>query len=67
MKYNVSLVIDVPCFKCLFWDEKKESHLNCKPSVCEALTEWALKEAEKYHNETFLYVEPPVKSVRNAV
>ncbi|NWG11491.1 hypothetical protein HXY33_07100 [Candidatus Bathyarchaeota archaeon] len=47
MKSNVDAVAEIPCFKCLFWEWKKDSHLYCNPNECEKMTEWLLKEAEK--------------------
>jgi hypothetical protein len=46
MKSDVEVLKDIPCFKCLFWDWKKESHLHCNPNECEELTKWLLKQAE---------------------
>jgi hypothetical protein len=46
MKTNVDVLAEVPCFKCLFWEWKKDSHLYCNPNECEKLTEWILKQAE---------------------
>ena len=48
MQDSVDHLVEVPCFKCLFWDRKKDSHLHCNPNECRDLTEWLLKEAEKY-------------------
>ncbi len=47
MKTTVDILMDIPCFKCLFWDEKRESHLNCNPNECEQMTDWIFKEIEK--------------------
>lgn len=57
MKNNVALIIDVPCFKCLFWDEKKESHLNCIPGECVALTDWILKQVDDNSQDTVVVVD----------
>lgn len=57
MKNNVALIIDVPCFKCLFWDEKKESHLNCIPGECVALTDWILKQVDNNSQDTVVVVD----------
>jgi len=46
MKDNMDVLKEIPCFKCLFWDWKKESHLYCNPNNCEILTKWLLKETE---------------------
>jgi len=48
MKTNFDVLADIPCFKCLFWEWKKDSHLYCNPNECQKLTEWLLKEAEGY-------------------
>jgi len=48
MKTNFDVLIEIPCFKCLFWEWKKDSHLYCNPNECQKLTEWLLKEAESY-------------------
>jgi len=47
MKTKMDILTDIPCFKCLFWDEKRESHLNCNPNECEQMTDWISKEIEK--------------------
>jgi hypothetical protein len=49
MKNNFDVLADIPCFKCLFWEWKKDSHLYCNPNECQKLTEWLLKEAEGCH------------------
>jgi hypothetical protein len=46
MQINVDTLTEIPCFKCLFWDSLKRSHLHCNPGECEKLTEWLLKQAE---------------------
>lgn len=51
MKINVETLTDIPCFKCLFWDWKKESHLYCNPNECETLTKWLLKQVEGYEDD----------------
>ncbi len=38
---------EIPCFKCLLWDER-ETRLSCNPNTCQELTEWLLKQVEKY-------------------
>ncbi|HXX87128.1 MAG TPA: hypothetical protein VEH86_01615 [Candidatus Acidoferrum sp.] len=43
MNSNCDNFIDIPCFKCLFWDPTKESHLHCNPNECKELTEWLMK------------------------
>ena len=48
MKINVDTLTEIPCFKCLFWDPLKLSHLHCNPDKCEKLTEWLLKEVEVF-------------------
>jgi len=62
MKTNVETLTEIPCFVCLFWDWKKESHLYCNPGECEKLTNWLLKQAEDYENDhARLIVETSVK------
>jgi hypothetical protein len=46
MKNNVEILTEIPCFECLFWDWKKESHLYCNPNECEKLTKWLLEQVE---------------------
>ena len=38
----IEVLIEVPCFKCLFADPIMESHLHCNPNECEKLTDWLL-------------------------
>ena len=38
----IDILIQIPCFKCLFADPVMESNLHCQPSTCEKLTEWLL-------------------------
>jgi len=57
MKTNFDVLADIPCFKCLFWEWKKDSHLYCNPNECQKLTEWLLKQAESYQqNEDGLVI-----------
>jgi hypothetical protein len=65
MKANVSTLIDIPCFRCLFWEWKKDSHLYCNPNECQKLTEWLLKQVEKCEqNEDRLVIltTPPAEA-----
>jgi len=48
MKTNVDVLAEIPCFKCLFWEWKKDSHLYCNPNECQKLTEWLFKQVENY-------------------
>ena len=48
MKTNIDVLTEIPCFKCLFWELKKDSHLYCNPNECQKLTEWLLKQTENY-------------------
>ena len=58
MKTDVDTLIGIPCFKCLFWDRKRESPLYCNPNECRELTEWLLQQVEDYqHTEEALTVE----------
>jgi hypothetical protein len=68
MKVNVTAVADIPCFKCLFWEWKKDSHLYCNPNECEKLTEWLIKEAEncqKNEDAVTVLATPTPKVVKN--
>jgi hypothetical protein len=51
MKINVETLTEIPCFECLFWDWKKESHLYCNPNECEKLTKWLLEQVEKCEDD----------------
>jgi hypothetical protein len=42
----IDVLIEVPCFKCLFAEPIRESHLRCNPNECEKLTEWLLLQVE---------------------
>ena len=48
MKTDVDTLIEIPCFKCMFWDRRRESPPYCNPNECQKLTEWLLKQAENY-------------------
>jgi len=48
MQTDVDTLIEIPCFKCLFWDRKRESSLYCNPNECQELTEWLLRQSEDY-------------------
>jgi hypothetical protein len=48
MRANADSLLEIPCFKCLFWDRKRESHLYCNPGECEKLTEWLLDQTRKF-------------------
>ena len=43
----IEILIEVPCFKCLFIEPIKESHLHCDPTSCEKLTDWLLLQVER--------------------
>jgi hypothetical protein len=60
MKTNVDAIVDVPCFKCLFWDNLKQSHLYCRPNECEKLDGWLIEQAEgkKEVEGTIMVVTP---------
>jgi hypothetical protein len=38
----IDVLVEVPCFKCLFVEPIRESHLHCNPNECEKLTDWLL-------------------------
>jgi hypothetical protein len=42
----IDVLIDIPCFACLFWKSERESYVNCNPIECQALTEWLQELAE---------------------
>jgi len=46
MKQYVETLVEIPCFKCLFWNPIKDSHLHCNPNECRELTEWLLEQVE---------------------
>jgi hypothetical protein len=46
MKTYVEILVEVPCFKCLFWNPIKDSHLHCNPNECQELTDWLLEQVE---------------------
>jgi len=48
MQTDVDTLIEIPCFKCLFWDRRRESPPHCNPGECQKLTEWLLRQAENY-------------------
>lgn len=48
-KVKVDDIADVPCFKCLFWDNLKQSHLYCNPNSCEKLEKWLFELAGEKH------------------
>ena len=43
----IDVLIEVPCFKCLYVEPIMESHLRCDPSKCEKLTDWLLMQVER--------------------
>ena len=43
----IEVLIEVPCFKCLFVEPIMESHLHCDPAKCEKLTEWLFLQVER--------------------
>jgi hypothetical protein len=42
----IDVLVEVPCFKCLFVEPIRESHLHCNPNECEKLTDWLLLQVE---------------------
>ncbi len=61
MRADADSLLDIPCFRCLFWDRKRQSHLYCNPGECEELTEWLLKEAQRIEEmeEPLTFVDSP--------
>jgi len=43
----IDVLIEIPCFKCLFVEPIRESHLHCNPNECEKLTDWLLMQVEQ--------------------
>jgi len=43
----IDVLIEIPCFKCLFAEPIRVSHLHCNPNECEELTEWLLLQVEQ--------------------
>jgi hypothetical protein len=43
---TIEILLEVPCFKCLFDEPIRESHLHCNPNDCEKLTDWLLVQVE---------------------
>jgi hypothetical protein len=42
----IDVLVEVPCFRCLFAEPIRESHLHCNPNECERLTEWLFLQVE---------------------
>lgn len=42
----IDVLIEIPCFKCLYVEPIRESHLHCNPNECEKLTDWLLIQVE---------------------
>jgi len=40
MSKNLDVLIDVPCFSCMFWKNDRDNHVLCKPAECNELTVW---------------------------
>ena len=47
MQTDLDVLIEIPCFKCLFWDRRRQSRPYCNPNECRKLTEWLFKQIEK--------------------
>jgi len=43
----IDVLIEIPCFKCLFNEPIRDSHLHCNPNTCEKLEDWLLKQIEQ--------------------
>ena len=68
MKTTLETLLEIPCFKCLFWDPIRESSLNCDPNRCQELTEWLLKQAESQETENRqLILNMRTQSVKNPI
>jgi len=48
MEVDLDTLVDIPCFKCLFWNSKMESHLLCNPNECQILTKWLLEQVDEH-------------------
>jgi len=40
MNKELDVLIDIPCFSCMFWKSDRENHALCKPAECNELTAW---------------------------
>jgi len=68
MKTTLETFLEIPCFKCLFWDPIRESSLHCDPNRCQELTEWLLKQTEIPETEKRnLTLNMQTESVKNPV
>jgi hypothetical protein len=43
----IDVLIEIPCFRCLFEETIKESYLHCNPNECQKLTDWLLMQVER--------------------
>jgi len=43
----IDVLIEIPCFRCLYDEPIRESHLYCNPNECEKLTDWLLLQVER--------------------
>jgi hypothetical protein len=43
----IDVLIEIPCFKCLYEKPIMVSHLHCSPNECEKLTDWLLLQVEQ--------------------
>jgi len=67
MKTDVDVLAGIPCFKCLFWEWKKDSHLYCNPNECQKLTEWLLKQVENHQQNKDDLVDLDMQSTKENV
>jgi len=51
MNDSLDVLLEVPCFKCLFWKSERENQTSCNPNDCDLLTEWLLKKVEEAEKE----------------
>jgi hypothetical protein len=63
---HLDVLIEVPCFKCLFSEPIRVSHLHCDPNQCEKLTEWLEREIklQKTAKKTVTFIPIPVEKAR---
>lgn len=62
LENHIDVLIDIPCFACLFWKSERENYLNCNPIECHALTEWLQKIAEDPPTKILVFREDEPKT-----
>jgi len=62
MDADVSVLTEIPCFNCLFWNPN-----HCNPGECEKLTKWLFEQMNEHspEKEAIAAIVPQTKAAKS--